>query len=305
MILATLAGCVIGGDKYPRPRDLEDDWSVTRTRLLGVASEPAEARPGDRVTFEALFGHPPGDPEALSVVWLACPVTDDTDWTGGCATDFGAIDFDDPDPAALAELGFIGFEPGLPPAYQVPADLLDGLDDAARLEGVYVMVQLFALPPAALEDPENLDFAEVESGYKRLVVSEAATPNHNPPLGAFTVDGSVIPAGATVHLDRLQPYELGVVLAEGAIETYDYLTSDGAVEVRVEEPYVSWFATGGELIESVTLWPSIEATWVSPPAEGQESDFGGDPVDSGTWYAVLRDRRGGMSWLEQPWVIDP
>jgi hypothetical protein len=300
--LVLLASCVINGDKYPRPRDLVDEWQVDRTRLLAIRAEPAEAVPGEVVTFEALFGSPPDDPFDLSVAWFACPV-DDGGSGFGCLTDLGGVDLENPDPAAFEDLGIIGFEPLLPPVYTVPADLLDDLSPEERREGRYVLVQVFGLPPEALDDPENLDFADVKSGYKRLVVSGAETPNHNPDIGAFTVDGGIVPAGAVVHLDWHQPYELGVVLQEGAIEPYVYVDSDGTTESRIEEPYVAWFSTGGQLQESVTLWPYLEATWISPPAPGQESDYGGETVDRGTWYAVLRDRRGGMAWLAQPWVI--
>lgn len=302
--LASLGGCVINGDAYLRPRDLIDSWLVDRPRLLALRAEPAEAAPGDVVTFEALFAHPPDQELDQVVAWLACPV-DDAGNGFGCMTDFGSVDLANPDPGALEELGVIGFEPYLPPVYTVPDDLLADLDPAERLEGRYVLIQVFGLPPEALEDPTTLDFAEVESGYKRLVVSEATTPNHNPDLGAFTVDGALVPPGSVVHLDWHQPYDIGVLLTEDSIEAYTYVNSDGGSEQRVEEPYVAWFTTGGELLESVTLWPTLEASWIAPPLPGFWSEYGGAPVDHGTWYAVLRDRRGGMAWLAQPWVLGP
>ena len=90
----------------------------------------------------------------------------------------------------------------------------------------------------------------------------------------------------------------------GARERYQYVNSDGAVEDRVEEPYASWFVAGtdpdgagdpgGELLETVTLWPYMDASWLSPAERGA----------SGTWFAVVRDRRGGMAWWSQEWVVD-
>lgn len=287
-----LGGCVIGGNKYPRPRDLTPDWKVDRMRLLGIRSEPAEARPGDVVTFEALIGTAVDDATELAVIWLACPL----DYQSfGCTTDLGGIDVTTATPDDLASIGFIGFEPGLPPVYTVPTDLLDDLEPEARAEGAYVFVQTLALPMSLLEDEaalDELDFSVVASGYKRLVVSEAQTPNHNPDIGLFTVDGIPVPAGATVRVDPEQSYDIGILLPEGARETYTYINSLGGPETRVEEPYVSWYTTDGEMTEEVTLWPYLDATWIAPAEVGTE----------GRWYAVLRDRRGGMSWYVQPWV---
>jgi hypothetical protein len=294
MISLLLAGCVINGDKYPRPRDLAPNWLVDRTRVLGISADPPEARPGEVVTFDSLIGTATDDDPALAILWLACPVDDEGNGFG-CATDLGAIDLNTADPEALAELGFIGFEPGLPPVYTVPPDLLDGLDDRQRLEGVYVLIQVLALPLESIEDPvDELDFAEVESAYKRLIVSEAPTPNHNPPISEFTVDRQYVPPDTIAYVEPGQTYELGILLPDGTREIYEYLTSDGATEQRVEEPYASWYATDGEILEEVTLHPYLESTWTAPAERGT----------TGTWHAVLRDRRGGMSWISQPWVAD-
>lgn len=293
-LLLFLSGCVLNGDKYLRPRDLSPSWLVDRTRVLGISADPPEARPGDVVTFDSLIGTATDDDPDLAIVWLACPVTDEGNGFG-CATDLGAIDLETADPEALAELGFIGFEPGLPPVYAVPDDLLDGLDDRERLEGSYVLIQLLALPAELLENPvDELDFSQVESAYKRLIVSEAPTPNHNPEIGDFTVDRQTIAAGSIVYVEPEQSYDLGVLLPDGTREAYEYLPTEGPSEERIEEPYVSWYSTDGEILEEVTLWPYLESTWTAPAERGT----------AGTWHAVLRDRRGGMSWISQPWVAD-
>ncbi|MEQ1505797.1 MAG: hypothetical protein ABMB14_26415 [Myxococcota bacterium] len=300
-LLALLLGCVINGDKYPRPRDLTPDWMVDRTRILGVRADPPEAVPGQVVTFQSLIGMPVGGEVELGVVWLACLVDPDAAWAFGC--DLGAVDLTAPTPPGTTTTGafatgVIGFEPGIPPVYPVPDDALDDLTDDEALEGRYALIQVLALPQDVLAELssgalafEDVDFAVVESAYKRLIVSAAETPNHNPEIGAFTVEGAPIAAGAAVHVDPGQPYELGLVLPDGTREVYAYQNSDGTEEERVEEPYASWFSTGGELAETVTLWPYLQATWTAP--EG---------VETGRWYAVLRDRRGGMSWFVQDWT---
>ena len=305
MNLLMLSACVIGSDKYARPRDLAPAWLVDRTRVLAVVAEPPEVRPGETATFSVLLAGPPGDPLDLAVLWLACPVDDEGNGFG-CATDLGSLDLGATmTPEQLEELGVIGFEPGLPPSYTVPDDLLDGLAPEDRLEGSYVLVQVTAFPLDALDQPvDDIDYSTVEAAYKRLIVSEAATPNHNPLIDSGAVDGATLPLGALVHLDADQVYEISVALRDASRERYDFVTGDGLTEQRVEEPYVSWFVAGtdedgsgdpgGELLESVTLWPYLDATWLSPA----------EPGASGTWFAVLRDRRGGMTWWRQDWVVD-
>ena len=300
LLCLAVSGCVIGNEKYPRPRDLSPTWLVDRTRVLSVVAEPPEIRPGERATFAALVPTPDAEqPEdgGLSKLWLACPVDDEGNGFG-CVVDFDSLDIEELDPAQLAELGFIGFEPGLPPSYVAPVDLLEPLEEEDRLEGSYVNVQLTALPDDLLaatspDDAPELDFNEVEVAYKRLVVSEAITPNRNPGIRTFSVDGVEVDVDTVVEVDPGQPYDLGVLLPDGAREAYVFVNSEGEEEQRIEEPYVAWYATGGEMTEEVTLYPFLEATWLAPEASGA----------TGTWYAVLRDRRGGQAFWIQRYVV--
>ncbi len=291
--LLLVTGCVIGANSSPRPSELEPDWFVDRPRVLAVRADPPEARPGDLVTFSALIPQPGVDPYA--VIWLACPPVDDSGSGFGCSIP-ADLDLEGATPAELAALGLIGFEPGLPPAYTVPADALEGLSDADRLEGSYTLIQVSALPQAYLDPetaPDEIDFNDVEAAYKRLVVSDAPTPNQNPEILAFTVDGLRVPNDAVLHVDSGQTYELGALIPASSIESYSFVNSEGVTEERTEEPYLAWFATGGDLLESVTLVPYVEASWVAPAAG-----------ETGTVWAVLRDRRGGMSWIAQDWVAE-
>ncbi len=268
-----LTSCVINSDKYQRPRDLEQSWFIDRARLLSVRAEPAEPRPGDAVTFEALLVDPNETIE--TTLWITCPESDDADF--GCLGD---------------EQEIIGIEPIQPPAWTVPDDILDELPEEERLEGRNILVQVTGLPQ--IDDFENLDleeldFNEIEAGYKRIVVSEALTPNNNPAFGRpFTVDQLEVPEDAVLEVDPEQDYEIGVFVTDDTIEEYVFVNSDGIAEDRVEEPYVAWFATDGTVIEPFTLYPFLEMTWRSPAESGVE----------GTIWAVMRDRRGGQAWKQ-------
>jgi hypothetical protein len=299
LVMSLSSGCVIGSDRYIKPRDLSQSWLVDRARILGIRAEPPEAVAGELVTFEALIPNPDADPnDDGSILWLACP-PDPNNPGGigfGCELDFSAIDVESMDFSALADAGVIGFDPLLPPSYVVPGGLLDGLDNERdRREGVNVTVQVTALTPSALETPpEDIDFNEIEIGYKRLVVSEATTPNQNPAIFEFVVDRFTVLPGTVVHVEPEQAYELGVILEENLVETYEYLTRDGVLEERREEPYAAWYTTDGEMLEPITLYPYTEASWRAPKKGGV----------SGLWYAVVRDRRGGMTWHVQEWITD-
>jgi hypothetical protein len=177
--------------------------------------------------------------------------------------------------------------------------MLEGLDEEAAREGLYVLIQVVAAPETILQgvidDPssfEEVDETEVEIAYKRLVVSLATTPNQNPEVASFTLDAISMPAGVEVQIDAGEPYELGITIPDGAREVYTFLNSDGVEEERVEEPYATFNTTSGEVFGSITLWPYMQAGFVAPEEAGTR----------GQWFVVLRDRRGGMAWWVQDWV---
>ncbi len=282
-----LAGCVIGDNKYARPRDLTPTTFVERLRILAIVAEPPEVAPGTPVTFTALVADPQNDLPFKA--WLACPP--DQSGGSGCFVDLSQIS-PDATPEELAALGVIGFEPGFAPTYTPDASLLDGLDDTARREGINVTVELAAFPAALMvQDPAEVDFNAVEVAYKRLVVSDASTPNHNPSFTEFTVDGMTVPDDAVVELDVGEYYEIGVVIPDDAIETYEYLNSEGVTEERTEEPYVDWYCTVPGLGEAYTLHPFTQA------------DFVPEQAGDATCWAIARDRRGGLAFRAQHFTI--
>lgn len=264
--------------------ELSESWRVDRLRVLGVAADPAEPRPGDRVTFASLVVSPLVP--VATTVWFAC-------LTGG--DDFGCVI----DPALLEELdgggelsaedlealyaaGFLGAEPYLPPVWNVPADALDHLSADERQEGLTALVNVTAIP-----EGDDLDESDLELAYKRIPVSEADSPNHNPVITAITLDGVVVDPGVVASVDRGQPYTVAVTLADDAVETYTFVNSDGVSESRTEEPYLTWYAEAGEFDQTNDLWPYFESIYYAPDA----SD-----VDAGRVWVVVRDRRGGMAW---------
>lgn len=276
---------------------LAESYQLDRLRLLAVAAEPAEPRPGDTVTFSRLVYLPEG--QGLGgLVWFAClPSAADS---FGCQLDPTVLDaFTSGEPlspeeqqaaleAAMAA-GLIGFEPVFQPTWLAPANALDGLDEIAAKEGVSAIVNLTLLS----DDPDE----EPEIAYKRVPISLADTPNHNPViegLDVYKVNGSGDPTGdpipwggpdVVMALEAGETYEITPTVPEASIETYTFQSSEGVEETRTEEPYFTWYTEGGSFDQPFSLYPATEVQLTVP-----EEDF------TGVMAVVMRDRRGGMAW---------
>lgn len=285
--LLLVTACTLNGDEYPRPRDLPSSTLVDRPRVLAIRAEPPELAPGERAVMSALLADPTGEIDLQ--LWLACPPERSSSF--GCLVDLSVLD-GEPTPEELAAAGVIGFVPGLPPVLDVPATALDAVPEEDREDGIYWTAQVMGFPEAALSGDE-VDFNSVESAYKRVVVSTQASPNQNPDVAGLRVDDLLLPAQATLEVDAGASYALSVVLADDAVETYDYVTPDGVAELREEAPFVLWYATGGEWYNGTALYPALSDFWTAPNEPGAE----------GTLWAVVRDRRGGMGWWAQPWRV--
>lgn len=248
--------------------------------------------------FSSLTYAPPDDP-IEGALWIGCLT--EADSQTGCAFDESAFnDLKSLDknssPAEieeafqrLNEAGFLGLEPDWPPMWIIPDDALEGVED--RLEGVSAFVNISLLPKdaSALGD----DDPDLEAGFKRIAVSEATSPNHNPDIKDIVVAGTPIgdAKGFTARTGRT--YILDPILEDGHIETYSYITSSGEEEQREEEPYFTWYTELGTDNKSkqarfdtdYSLYPYSSVEWTAPEVAGTIRI-----------HVVTRDRRGGMGW---------
>lgn len=265
--------------------ELSQSYDIDRVRVLAVAAEPAEPQPGDTVTFTSLVVSP--NEPLLGTAWFVCDPTSLSE-DGGCSFDTSL--FDDPSsltPEDMQAAGFIGFEPYFSPVWTVPDDFLDGLSDAEKLEGTEATVDVVALPSDGTDT--GVDQDDVEIAYKRVPVSLATTPNHNPTVTGLRVSGFDVPDGSLVELDAGATYDIEAVLSDDSIETYTYVNSDGESEERTEEPYLNWYLQEGSFDQVNTLYPTLTARYTTP-SEVPDSDLG--------LWVVVRDRRGGMAWSQ-------
>jgi len=276
ILFLLFTGCVIGSNKYPRPSDLSPSWLVDRTRILGIQANPPEARIGETVSFEVLLPDP--EQHVDLVAWLACNAEESSDF--GC-------------PLAGEDLlsgdGLIGLQPVYEPTYTVPEDAL--LQD----ERAYMLIQVLALPDSSTDEEgqEELDFNEIEAGFKRLVVSSATSTNANPVVQDFLFNAVATTDGEAIEVTAGTSNEWTLNLSEDSIETYTHINQSGETEERVEEPFALWYTSSGTLLESVTLYPYFTADWLAPEEVGYEGSF----------WVVIRDRRGGLSWIERTFIV--
>ncbi len=273
MLLLLLSAC--GTDT------LSQSWQLDRLRVLGARAIPAEPQPGEQTTFESLVYVPSGT-ELEGVLWFACLPESATDF--GCTLDESLLDSGEPDIEALYEAGFIGYEPYFSPSWLAPEDALDGLDEVAAKEGVSALVNITAMPVGAEDD------ADFELAYKRVPVSLADTPNHNPEITGLLIDGELWDGGLLVStagaVHTLEP-----VLADDAIEEYQYTADDGTTETRTEEPYFTWYTEAGTFDQSFSLYPFSSIEWAAPALSSGEQT-------TALLLVVMRDRRGGMAWAD-------
>ncbi|MEN9785734.1 MAG: hypothetical protein RLZZ299_998 [Pseudomonadota bacterium] len=291
LLLAMLTGCGVG------PVDtLSEAWRIDRLRVLGVAAEPAEAHPGDVVSFRALVVSP-GAPVG-AVVWLACLQGDASG--NGCTPDAsvfteafadGAVDA--AEQQALQDAGLVGVEPFLAPSWTIPATALDGLPEDARVEGFSAFVNVSALPGTAdgasgaapVDVEAGLQADDVELAFKRLPISSNPQPNRNPSLDGIEVDGVLVADGGAVEVAAGAQVELSPSIPDDSREAYVFRTRAGVDEPRTEELWVQWYAEDGAFEQDVSVDPFLDRAWTAPGSAGTV----------GMWV-VVRDRRGGMAW---------
>ena len=277
-------------------QELSDSWKIDRLRVLAVRPEPAEPRPGDVVTFESLIISPQADLDMT--LWFACLMGDEY----GCELDmdvFGSLEGADPadmdtdDMLQLLEqleaAGLIGAEPYLSPTYTVPDDVLADMTEDERQEGLDLFVQIFAIPEGAESD------ADMELAFKRVPVSEATTPNHNPDIMDLYINGLPLGHGSVLAVEPGEDYLIEPIPGKTSIETYLYLTTGGEWEERQEEPYFTFYCEDGELSMPFSIYPESSVTWTAPE---QASD------EALRLWVVVQDRRGGMGWWEQEIIVD-
>ena len=269
--------------------EMAQTWQLDRLRLLATKATPAEPQPGETVTLESLTYSPPNQ-SIEAIVWFGC--LGDEASAFGCTIDNEVLEQINTPPSepaeqiewftTLQEAGLLGIEPTLSPTWTIPVDALDALEEADKIEGVSAYMNLTAIPSDADDD------SDIELVYKRLPISLNPKPNQNPTIEHLLVNGTEYAVGETPNILSGQTINFDIQFSEGAVEEYTYTNPDtGVSDVRIEQPYLSWYAESGSFDSFVSLLPFTEVTWTAPDYPTRTSII-----------VTVRDRRGGMDWLQ-------
>jgi hypothetical protein len=302
IVLTSLVAC--------QRSDLARSWQIDRTRVLAVKAEVidqdgatsalAEAQPGETIRLSALIVHPDA---ATSALWIGCDSEEASPF--GCTPSeelfelLGALDPLSMTAEEIAEfqaqaqaLGLIGIEPFMPPSYTFSEDFLDHLTESESLEGAELQLTIMANPITEHGEP---DASDTEIATKRIPVSTSTTPNHNPDILQLLINGQEVSLGQDISVVGGEQYEIEPILSEEP-EEYLFVYSDGESEVRTEEPYFDFYATDGSYDIPYSLYGEFQSVvWTAPEA---------DVAENATIWVVSRDRRGGMGWIQQTFLIE-
>ncbi len=296
--------CVWAGGCRP---DLgERDSLVEAPRILAVRGEPAEARPGDTVTYTALVASPDGS-AITTLRWATCvtpkPLAEPSIVAAACLGDDGVEPGSDPgDAGDVATLALPAdacslFGPEPPPGgyrprdpdptggYYVPIRASLGAPGTSDTRGADAAFQLERVGCSLGDAP-----VELARTFARTYVA-----NLNPasPSVVLSREGAVVAEGGAVA--RAAALEIAVAWRAEDAETYVYFDRPSqTLTTKREWMRVSWFASAGSF--------AVDHAGADERAEGDGattlSNAWMAPVSAGPvhFWVVLRDARGGVAW---------
>ncbi len=269
------------------------DSLVTSTRILAVRADPAEARPGTRVTFTSLVAAPGGTVTGARIGWSFCtapkPLAEDNVVSNAClgASALIAAGSGPATTAATPTDGCSVFGPATPSASFRPRDP-DGTGGyyqplRADLAGADTAFELARI---------RCDLADADANAASAFAA-AYRPNQNPRLLPLTatldrapVALTAIPSGARIVLEASWP--------AASAETFAYFDpASQTVTSQRESMQVAWYASSGALDTASTGRASNDP-------ETTTDDGWNAPGAAGTvhLWIVLRDSRGGVDFAE-------
>lgn len=251
---------------------------IEAPRVLAAIAEPAEAKPGAMVSYNAVIASPDG-PLATAPSWGYCtspkPPTEDNAASISCVGGDALIELGTAPTVSgtIPAEACIRFGPDVPPGGFRPRD-----PDASG--GYYQPVRI------ATDDLLAIGLSRITCNLPTAPFEAAAryraeyVANANPVLDPIVLDR--VPATSEVTLTASWP----------AATAESYLYFDAAAQILVdrrESLRVSWFATGGTLavdasaLAETSNATSVSTTWQTPAAG-----------TAWIWF-VLRDSRGGVA----------
>jgi len=307
--LLSLTGCGV---------DFDDHLSlVSEPRVLAIRSEPAEAKPGTQVRYQALVARGGADGVLPDMGWAFCnerkPLAELGPVNLLCLEREGEnlvqIGEGSTAQGTLPRQGCRNFGPSAPPAsggepagrpvdpdasggYHQPVRIfVEGPEPAVTLGQTRIVCGLAGATPEQLgefnrrytanQNPELQGLSVVRGGEERAFVPG---PEFDP--------ANVVRAGERLRL-RASWASCAEAPCTGAEPYVVYEVGARTVVDRRESIRVSWYATGGDFAQSGTgreasdFDSTTDNIWTAPTQPG--------PV---RLWTVIRDDRGGVGWQE-------
>ncbi len=297
-----LGGCATDFDSYEE---------ILTPRVLAVGAEPSTLIPGATTTLSTFVT----EPASATYQWSWCP------FVGGSSEGYPCLVPQDALQTAIDDLLGAGtvtvpdYDLGtgatatlthvIPPlVLQAFCDLLQGgmlpdpvdFPDCSRAFEIDVRVEVVQ-QGVTIEARRELDLLyDVDDPINTTPTILGLTAIHD-------VTGAVIvldPAAPT-QLTRNTTYQLVADVSEADSETYEKVPLQGGPAETVRESVrISWFYQGGDLDRRATGFiddgspfaDALENEWRTPTIE-ERSD------DTARLFLVIRDDRGGTSWIER------
>ena len=289
--------------------NIKPETLVEKMRVLSIVAEPPEVNPGESSELVELVLNPGGK---TTVVWIGCQPDPFNLGRGACNDVTSALR-----PTSFADFppgtSLLGFGPKA--GYTVRGDLFDVLapDDPTRQNGTVGQILAVTLGDEikATVTPEEFRalFARIEAreiqtllSVTRVLTTDRVVKNTNPKLEAVLVDGERLPTNGTLLVQPGQKVELDPRVPDAAQEQYTLITPDGPSD-RTEKIIGAWYSTAGRFTEPrVDLFGDVRAVYTAPGS----AEVPDDPVPerrTGKVWMVVRDGRGGQSWVEMPLFV--
>ena len=263
--------------------DFDASSAVTDLRVLAVQAEPPEAQ------FDAAAADPvdirvlavdPSTSKPITLHAALCAPTDSRRCDEGPAIDLGT------QPLETTLL--------VPPEFVL---LAQANDDLKGLGGIRVQYSFSV---------DHGDSGVTVHGSKVLLYSpRGGTPNQNPAIAKLQLsrEGAAwgeVAAGARLQLPANVEIGLRPVLADGSREWYVTTDLRGNSVRLQEQPRYSFFVAPGGDVDRDTADEPLDG--VAPPDGLSRITLHSAP---GTLWIVVRDGRGGESWVEVPLDLAP
>ncbi len=285
-------------------------FQVKALRVMAIGADKPSVGPGEQTTLEPFVFEPGGAP--LTYKWSWCPFS--TGSTTGYAC---AVEEED-----LAGLGLPSFDLGTGPtavfAYPDPPQIVPLVCEQLT-QGE--LPDFFSAPDCERGIPILIRVEITGAGQTltavrelELLVGPEVVPNLNPsvgpmraiPIGGTEADAIELGEDVPAVLERDTDYAILMDIPADSSETFLRVQAGAPPKESPEILVVSWFVEEGDLENERTGFIDGESTlfdagrnvWRTPTIDALASS-------ETRLFAVLRDERGGVDWLERRIVLVP